>query len=224
MKKKCMLLLLAGLLLTGCSENAKLGSNNNGTQISDENANSNNNDTIDQNTNESSNQKPDQNTSENTAESGKTQGEEEAYILNFEAATIDGEKMTSEIFSNSKLTMINVWATYCNPCISEMPALGEIASSYDNTEFQMIGIISDVAEGASEADLANAKDLINQTEANYPHLLLNESLYTNLVGGVDSVPTTFFVNQDGTVIGYTIGAKSETEWKELIYGLLETNR
>ena len=81
-----------------------------------------------------------------------------------------------------------------------------------------------MAEGAEEDDVTNAKDLITQTGANYPHLLLNESLYTNLVGAVDSVPTTFFVNQEGEILGYTIGAKSKADWEEIIIGLLEENK
>ena len=116
---------------------------------------------------------------------------EEPYIVSFEANTIDGKEYSSDAFSQSRLTMINVWATYCNPCLSEMPDLGEIATEYDSAELQMIGVISDVAETAAENDIKNAKELIEQTGAQYQHLLLSESLYTNLVGGVNSVPTTF---------------------------------
>ena len=216
MKKKFMLLLLAGLLLTGCAEQETNNEANNVTNQEN------------QNTTESSEENADEETSksvtdESTTGSDQAQGDEDVYVLHFEANTIDGEALTSEMFAQSKLTMINVWATYCNPCLSEMPDLGEIATAYDSAEFQMLGIISDVAEGASEGDITNAKDLIAQTKATYPHLLLNESLYTNLVGAVDSVPTTFFVNQKGEIIGYTIGAKSKADWEEIIHGLLAEN-
>ena len=156
-------------------------------------------------------------TSEETEES---ETEVEPYILNFTATTVDGEELTSSCFSNSKLTMINVWATYCNPCLSEMPDLGEIAADYDSAEFQIIGVVSDVAEGSNEETIANVKDLITQTNANYPHLLLSESLYMNLVGAVDSVPTTFFVNQKGEMLGYVLGAQSKETWEGIINELL----
>lgn len=148
------------------------------------------------------------------------EAEDEAYILTFEASTIEGEELTSECFAESKLTMLNIWATYCNPCLSEMPDLGEIASSYDAADFQMIGIISDVMEDAEEGEMDNVKTLIEETGADYPHLLLNESLYVNLVVAVDAVPTTFFVNQEGEVLGYVTGAQSKETWEELIDGLL----
>ena len=37
----------------------------------------------------------------------------------FETVDMDGNTVTEEVFTQSKLTMVNVWATYCNPCLSE---------------------------------------------------------------------------------------------------------
>ena len=138
--------------------------------------------------------------------SEQTAYEEDKYYLTFEATTTEGEAWNSDRFANSKLTMINVWGTYCNPCLAEMPDLGEIATEYDATEFQIIGIICDVMDTDGQDAIDGAKKLIAETKANYPHLLLNESLYTNLVGAVSAVPTTFFVRQDGSLIGYLTGA------------------
>ena len=145
----------------------------------------------------------------------------EPFIVTFEASTIDGETITSDCFADSKLTMLNVWATYCNPCLREMPDLGEIAVSYDSSDFQMLGAISDISV-FSEADaIAAAVELIEKTGATtYPHLLLNESLYQNLIGGVDSVPTTFFINKQGELLGYVVGSRSKETWKGLIDELL----
>lgn len=166
-------------------------------------------------------------TEEGTGEGTQTDGgdasekEEEPYILTFEATTTEGEALTSDIFAQSKLTMINVWATYCNPCLAEMPDLGEIATEYDTADFQMIGIISDVMAEGEEEDIDYAKELIVETGATtYPHLLLNESLYVNLVGAVSAVPTTFFVNQEGELLGYLTGAQAKITWTSLIDDLL----
>ena len=154
------------------------------------------------------------------SQSGTDNQEEEAYVLTFEASTIEGAPLTSECFADSKLTMINVWATYCNPCISEMPDLGEIATSYDRSEFQIIGIVSDVTEDADEKMIDTARNLVEDTGANYPHLLLNESLLENLVGEVDAVPTTFFVNRKGELLGYAVGSQPKETWEELIDEIL----
>lgn len=145
---------------------------------------------------------------------------EEKYFVTFEAATTDGEVWNSDKFANSKLTMINVWATYCNPCLSEMPDLGELAAEYDSAQFQIVGVVSDVMADDSVKNIDYAKQLITETKANYPHLLLNESLYMSFVGAVSAVPTTFFVRQDGSMVGYLTGAMDKENWKTLIDDLL----
>lgn len=139
----------------------------------------------------------------------------------FEGQDLEGNTVSQEICTQSKLTMINVWATYCNPCLNEMPELGELVQEYDTSDFQLIGIVSDVVEGQDEDALAYAADLVEETGADYPHLLLNESLYGGLLAEVSAVPTTFFLNENGEVLDVVVGAMDKSHWKEKIDGLLE---
>ena len=186
MKNKLLIILLTGLLLTGCGQ--KASSPKSEIDITSETS---------------------------TAEA------QAPYVLTFEASTIDGQEITSDIFADSKLTMLNAWATYCNPCLNEMPYLGEIATQYEKGTFQMVGIICDVTSESSADDLSDAKALIQDTKADtYPHILLNESLYYNLVCASDSVPTTYFVNQKGELVGYLVGAQSKENWISIIESLL----
>lgn len=194
MKYRALLLLLLTLCLVGCGKTT-----DNDTNVTSETLTA---DSVETDANSTEPQEP--------------------YVLTFTAPTIDGEELSSDILSESKLTMINVWATYCNPCLKEMPDLGEIAASYDKADFQLIGIVSDVNDRSSDKEIQNAKDLIAQTQANFPHLLLNESLYMNLVGAVDSVPTTFFLNNKGEMLGYLIGARDKESWVAIIEELLQT--
>lgn len=191
MKNKFFLLLLTTILLTGCARNT----------------------TPQENINLSSSEN-------NTSESSDSETQE-PYVVTFTSTTIDGDAITDSVFANSKLTMLNVWGTYCNPCLNEMPDLAEIATEYDSKEFQMFGIICDVTTDAPTNDLVNAQDLIKATKATtYPHILVNESLYYNLVGASDSVPTTYFINQNGELIGYLVGAQSKANWITIIDALL----
>ena len=148
---------------------------------------------------------------------GTVSAEPSAAQVTFEGTDLEGNPVSSEIFSQSKLTMVNVWATYCNPCLREMPELGELAAEYDAGEFQLIGIVSDVMEGA---DQSQAERLVQQTGANYPHLLLNESIYYALLTDVSGVPTTFFIDENGAVLGRVVGAKEKSVWEEIIHELL----
>ena len=153
---------------------------------------------------------------------GKT--EEEKNVpenLAFEAQDMEGNQISANIFSESKLTMVNVWATYCNPCLREMPGLGELAGEYESDEFQIVGVISDVPEGASQKTMDLAADLIAQTGADYTHLLLSESLYYALLTEVTAVPTTFFIDENGNILDTVVGAMDKSAWEEKINALLE---
>ncbi len=104
--------------------------------------------------------------------------------ITFEARDLEGNTVTETVFAESELTMVNVWATYCNPCLSEMPELGELAGEYRSDEFQIIGIVSDVQEESEAEVVEYAAMLVEQTGAAYPHLLLNESLFRSMLSGV----------------------------------------
>ena len=69
-----------------------------------------------------------------SSDSGMSSGKSDALPLPvaFEAKDMEGNEVTSGVFAESKLTMINVWATYCNPCLNEMPDLGELSGEYDS--------------------------------------------------------------------------------------------
>ncbi len=139
----------------------------------------------------------------------------------FEGTDMEGNAVSSEVFSDSKLTMVNVWATYCNPCLNEMPGLGELAGEYDPDNFQIIGIISDVQEGTDQEMTDLAADLIAQTGADYTHLLLNESLYYSLLTDVTAVPTTFFIDTNGVILDTVVGSMEKSAWEDKINALLE---
>lgn len=138
----------------------------------------------------------------------------------FEAATLDGGSFSSEAIADARLTMINVWATYCNPCLQEMPDLGEISKEYDSTDFQLLGIVSDVIP-EDEEGLALARELAETTGADYPHLLLNQELYEALLTQVNAVPTTFFFDGEGTLLDTVVGARSGDAWRTIIDEYLE---
>ena len=139
----------------------------------------------------------------------------------FEAHDTEGNAVSSEIFSETKLTMVNVWATYCNPCLREMPGLGELAGEYASDEFRIVGVVSDVVEGSDQKTLDYVTDLVEQTSADYTHLLLNESLYRALLTDVSAVPTTFFIDEDGVILDTVVGSMDKSMWEEKINGLLE---
>lgn len=156
-----------------------------------------------------------------TGINGRTESEDASSSITFEALDMEGNTVSAEIFAETKLTMVNIWATYCNPCLREMPGLGELAGEYAPEEFRIVGVISDVMEGADQKTIDLAASLIEQTGADYPHLLLNESLYYALLTDVTAVPTTFFIDENGEILDTVIGSMEKSAWEEKINALLE---
>ena len=69
-----------------------------------------------------------------------------AFLGRFTAQDLQGNGVSQSIFADYDLTMINVWATYCPPCLQEMPDLGKLSEEYKDKGVQVLGIVSDVMD------------------------------------------------------------------------------
>ena len=107
--------------------------------------------------------------------------------------------------------------TYADYC---QAAGWELAAAYALEDVQIIGIVSDVLEGE---DQELAESLVEETQANYPHLLLNESIFYGLLTDVAAVPTTFFIDGEGVVLDTVVGARDKSAWEEMIHGFPEAD-
>lgn len=159
---------------------------------------------------------------EETAPAGDSSAEttEDNVIRKVEAftsVTTEGEDVTEEIFKNSRITMINMWGTFCSPCINEMPDLEKISKEYDKEEFQLIGIVSD----SMDKDDPKLKDIIEKTGVTYTNIMNSESLVKVIMNAVQAVPTTVFVDSEGNIVHVEVGGKSYDVWKNIIDNVLE---
>ena len=147
-------------------------------------------------------------------------------ITAFDGVDLYGNALEADLLVPGGITMVNVWATFCNPCIEELPALKALSDAYaaDGAPFRIIGICSDVAdsEGNVNADMqATAQMIVNMTGADYLHILPGPQLSQGLLTQVSAVPTTFFLNDQGEVLETVIGSQTEATWKAFIDPMLE---
>ena len=153
-------------------------------------------------------------------ETGQDAGEEKGGVLSsFTATDLEDNEVSQEILAEYDLTLVNVWATFCGPCLREMPSLGELAAEYQPQGVNIIGIVSDTltSEGELDEDQVDlARDLVEETKAEYTHLLPSQDLF-GLLGQIYAVPTTFFVDSEGNQVGDTyMQSMSKEELSELI--------
>lgn len=143
---------------------------------------------------------------------------EDAVFGTFSSQTLEGEEVSQDIFAQADLTMVNIWGTFCGPCIREMPDLGEISRDYADQGVQIVGMVSDVIKplDGSQPDTDTALEIVEATQADYTHILLSEDLYRGYLGEVQVVPTTVFVDKNGEEVGVYTGSKSKEEWVSII--------
>lgn len=143
----------------------------------------------------------------------------------FATTDIAGNPVNAQIFTGHKLTMVNIWATFCSPCVEEMPDLKQLQVEYGDA-FQVIGIVVDAADKNGNVltdKKAEAASIIETTGADYLHLLPSKSLSKAYLIQVQSVPETIFVDENGNQIGIRyFGAKSKDQWKKIVNALLES--
>ncbi len=145
---------------------------------------------------------------------------QEGLLSRFSAAELGGDLLDQSVLADKKLTMVNIWATYCGPCIREMPDLAALDREYEKEGFQVIGIVSDVYT-PEDATAENARTILNNCGCDYLNLLPDQSLAA-LLNGVSAVPTTVFVDESGNQVGETyIGSRSKEDWADIIDSLLK---
>ena len=168
---------------------------------------------------------PEQSSTEQTSGADATADASAGAYGSFETTDLAGNVVSADVFADHKLTMINVWATYCSPCLQEMPELGELSKEYKDKGVQIIGIPIDTLEQDgtwSQSQVANAASLASQTGADYLHILPSQDLIQAGLSDIYAVPTTFFVDSSGNVTGDTyMGSKSKKEWEKVIDQTLE---
>ena len=139
-------------------------------------------------------------------------------------ADIYGNAVDSALIADKKLVMINVWATYCNPCISEMQGLGEIYRELQDQGILIVGLLSDCSNAdlsANEAQTELARTIAESTKADYPHILPSKTIYRNVLTQIQAVPTTFFVDGSGSMVGRVyVGSRDADAWREIILSTL----
>ena len=146
----------------------------------------------------------------------------QAKIGDFAAQTLNGGVITREIFAEADLTMLNVWGTFCPPCIREMPELGRLARELAPHGVRIVGLVCDWTDSGgnrSERQIEKARAIVSETGADYTHALLDGSLAVYL-GNIYAVPQSFFVDKNGTIVAEATGARSGGDWEKLIFKIL----
>ena len=137
----------------------------------------------------------------------------------FRMSDLDGNEYTEAMFKGHKVNMVNIWGTFCNPCIEEMPYLQEISDEMDPASFQIVGLVGDTFYGGTvlEDKVLEAADIVAATGAKYPMLIPSSEIYAGVIdGNIQAYPTTIFLDENGSVIKIIAGSNSKDKWIQMI--------
>lgn len=122
----------------------------------------------------------------------------------FELKVLDGKGKSLKLSDlKGKAVVVNFWATYCEPCKIEMPWLVELQKKYGATELQVVGIAMDWEDASDEKNVAS---FAHKMGVNYPILQGTEKV-ADLYGGIEGLPTLFFVDRSGKILEHELGLR-----------------
>jgi len=124
-----------------------------------------------------------------------------------------GNRMSNAELSG-KITLVNFWATWCGPCIIEIPDLVVLYDEWQDRPFEIIGVSMD------DEGFDMVKPFAEDLAINYP-IVLDDGTFAEQFGGVYGLPTTFLVDENGKITDRFIGLFPLEEVKDELNAMVQ---
>jgi thiol-disulfide isomerase/thioredoxin len=136
------------------------------------------------------------------------------FDLTFNDA-ISGTKISMQSL-RGKIVVVDFWATWCGPCVAEMPRMKELYAKYHDKGVAFIGVSLDYSK--EEGGLDKLKAFVAKNEIPWPQYYQGNGVDSDFARGlgINSIPTVFLVDQKGKLFSLDAGGKLETLIPELM--------
>jgi len=122
----------------------------------------------------------------------------------FTLTALDGKQVSLKSY-RGKAVIVDFWATWCGPCRVEIPWFEDFSKQYAAQGLAVLGVSTDPLDDDNPAKAHKAvSDFASQIHMNYPILMATNAVQQRY-GGIDALPTTFFIDRSGKVVASTIG-------------------
>ena len=112
-----------------------------------------------------------------------------------------------------KVVVLDFWATWCQPCVKEIPHFIELYEQYKDKGFAMVGISLD------STGISVVKSFALKHRINYP-ILMADGQVAKEYGGITGIPTTFVIDSAGNIRRKYVGYKDKAVFEADIKALL----
>lgn len=132
---------------------------------------------------------------------------------NFELIDLEGNTINLKD-TLGKIRIVDFWATWCPPCRAEIPHFNALVAKYP--DLVILGVALD-QEGPEVV-----KSFAKEFDIQYP-ILMGTTQAIKAFGKIESIPTTFVIDQDGLIIKKYVGYRSQSVFESDIQALLKTD-
>ena len=135
----------------------------------------------------------------------------------FEGTDLEGNPVTSELFKENSVTVVNFWFSTCAPCIAELGELNELNEELKLKGGAVIGINADTI-GGDESMIMEARSILEKKGAAYQNIHFSADIEAGkLTYSITAFPTTVVVDRSGRIVGEPIlgGINNEAQMKAL---------
>ena len=136
--------------------------------------------------------------------------------IEFTTTDLEEEPVSSaELFAQNDITVLNIWTTWCGPCIGELEDLQGIHKSMRQKGVGVVGMMAD-------DDLETARALMDEFGVAYPVILVPDNLDDFFL--MKGYPTTLFIGKDGTVLSEPVIGAQTARYKTILNELLRQRK
>ncbi len=125
---------------------------------------------------------------------------------------LDGHEVSSDQFKG-KVVVLDFWATWCGPCVEEIPGYVALQKKYGADGLVIVGVSLD------RTGPARVKQFVQANAMNYT-IVMGEDEIVEAFGNFSAIPTTFLISRDGRILNQKTGAAAPEEYEKLVKAAL----
>ncbi len=146
-----------------------------------------------------------------SASSGNADSDMQSFPA-FTGSNLDGGSVSSDIFAENSVTVVNFWFSSCAPCVGELPELNALNDELMEKGGAVIGINTDTLGGSSDS-ISEAKKILEKQGALYRNLYFDDASKDaiDFANSITAFPTTYLVDRSGNIIGEPLRGSIDNE-------------